>query len=71
MAVSFGVFARQHILTWNHLLSPYSLGFRGRMLELESEMKTDAIGGALILGVVAAGTSLVLNRSRTTLLLIA
>ncbi len=70
MAVPFGVFARQYILTWNHLLSPFSFEFRGAR-ELNPKQKARAQFHALINAGGAAGISLILNPSRTTLFVIA
>jgi hypothetical protein len=67
MAMSFGVFSREHILTWNHLLSPFSFEAKGKVLELTSRQKANA----LIPAGIAIGASLVLDRSRTTLFVIA
>jgi hypothetical protein len=65
MAMPFEVFAREHLLTWDHLQNPYTIR-RGR--ELKPEQKTNAIVITLISAGVAAGASLVLDRSRLLLL---
>jgi hypothetical protein len=71
MGMPFGVFAREHILTWHHVQNPYSFALGYGLSALGSEQKTGAIVFTLISAGVAAGASLVLNRSRTTLLVIA
>jgi hypothetical protein len=71
MGMPFGVFFREHILTWDHLQSPYSYELGSGLLELKPEQKTGAIVFMLLSTGIAAGAFLVLNRSRTTLLLIA
>jgi hypothetical protein len=71
MGVSFGIFAREHILTWNHLWNPYSFAVNDKVLKLKPEVKATVIFYTLISAGVAAGASLVLNRSRITILVIA
>jgi hypothetical protein len=71
MGMTFGVFAREHILTWHHVQDPYVFALGSRLPALQPEQKTGAIVYTLISAGVAAGASLVLNRSRTTLLVIA
>ncbi len=71
MGMPFGVFAREHLLTWNHVQNPYVFELGSGLPALQPEQKTGAIVYTLISAGVAAGASLVLNRSRTTLLLIA
>ncbi len=68
MAMPFEVFAKQYLLTWDHLQNPYTIR---REREIKPEQKTQAVVGTLIAAGVAAGACLVLDRSRTTLLVIA
>ena len=65
--MSFGVFAREHILTWNHVKSPNSFEVNYRRLKLTDNDKAIAM---IFAGLAAGAAPLVLNRSRATLILI-
>ncbi len=68
MGASFGVFFREHILTWNHLQSPFSFVVRGEAKEIDPYHQ---VASEFIAAGVATGASYLLESSRTNILLIA
>lgn len=71
MGTSFEVFARDHILTWNHLQNPYAFVVKGQALKLKPQEISSAKVYSLFSAGLATGASYVLDRSRTTIFLIA